>query len=258
MRNIKLTLEYDGSKYSGWQKQQKQGVPTLQGVVDATLSTLLGEPIDSTVAGRTDAGVHAFGQVVNFRTTSDMPTRRIPYSMNAMLPNNIAIKEAEEVDPDFDARRDPRWREYHYYILNRSERSVFVPRFVHHEAKPLDVEKMDEAVQILHGRHDFTSFCNAISAAGLDNTERTVLEISCRRSADIVWAGKPLEGLLAIHVRAHAFLHNMVRIIAGTAIEVGLGILTPTEVESILVAKDRSRAGRTAPARGLTLVHVEY
>lgn len=258
MRNIKLTLEYDGTNYNGWQKQPRQIGRTLQGELEAALSTLLGEPIETTVAGRTDAGVHAFGQVVNFKTTSDMDIRRIPYSLNALLPDDIAIKDAGDVAEGFDARRDPKWREYHYYILNRPYRSVFTARFVHHEARPLDIEAMKQAVGFLKGRHDFTSFCTAESVSQVENPVRTVLEISCGHSEDIVWAGEPLEGLVTIRVRAHAFLHNMVRIIAGTAIDAGLGNLSPQEIPSIIKAKDRTKAGKTAPAKGLTLVRVEH
>jgi len=258
LRNIKLTLEYDGTNYNGWQKQPKQEGRTLQGEVEIALSTLLGESIETTVAGRTDAGVHAFGQVVNFKTTSDMDIRRVPYSLNALLPDDIAVKGAEDVLEEFDARRDPKWREYHYYILNRPYRSVFTNRFVHHEARLLDVEAMNQAVGSLKGRHDFTSFCTTDSASRIENPVRTVLEISCKRSSDIVWAGEPLEGLIAIKVRAHAFLHNMVRIIAGTAIDVGLGNLSPQDIPSIIEARDRTKAGKTAPAKGLTLVRVEY
>lgn len=260
MRNIKLILEYDGKNFSGWQRQAKQEVRTVQGELEGALSTLLGEPIEALSAGRTDAGVHAFGQVVNFHTSSSMELRRIPYSLNALLPDDIVVKHAEVVPEEFDARRDPQWREYHYYILNRPYRSVFVGRFVHHEARALDVEAMGEAVRQLKGRHDFTSFYTISSKiANLsDNPVRTVLDISCTRSADIVWAGEPLEGLVTLHVRAHAFLHNMVRIIAGTAIDVGLGILAPSDIMPILHAKDRTKAGRTAPAKGLTLVKVQY
>jgi len=260
LRNIKLTLEYDGTNFSGWQKQAGQDVRTIQGELEVGLSTLLGQPIETNTAGRTDAGVHAFGQVVNFFTTSDMPIRRIPYSLNAILPDDIVAKGAEEVPKEFDARRDPKWREYHYYILNRYYRSVFMDRFVHHEARALDVDAMNKALGFLKGRHDFTSFytTSVKSENMVENRVRTVLEISCRRSEDIAWAGEPLEGLITVRVRAHAFLHNMVRIIAGTAIDVGLGNISPDDIKSILEAKDRTRAGRTAPAKGLTLVRVEY
>ncbi len=257
LRNIKLTLEYDGTNYSGWQKQEKQDVRTLQATIETALSTLLGETIDTNIAGRTDAGVHAFSQVLNFKTSSDMSIRRIPYSLNALLPEDIAAKEAAEVVMDFDARRNPRWREYHYYILNRPYRTVFADRFVHHETRSLDIEAMDKAVRYLIGRHDFTSFCVSQSTA-IENPVRTVLEASCQTSNDIVWFGEPLDGLIAIKVCAHAFLHNMVRIIAGTAIDVGLGILSPQDIPSILKAKDRTKAGKTAPAKGLTLVKVQY
>ncbi len=260
MRNIQLTLEYDGTNYSGWQKQAKQQVRTLQGELETCLSTLLGEPIEVNAAGRTDAGVHAFGQVVNFFTRSDMPLMRIPYSLNALLPGDMAVKGAEEVPEAFDARRSPQWREYHYYILNRSYRSVFADKFVHHEARPLDAGAMDAAVRHLQGRHDFTSFYTMPNKPEnlVENPVRKVIEISCKPSDDIVWFGEPLEGLITLHVRAHAFLHNMVRIIAGTAIEAGLGIISPEDIPLILDARDRTKAGRTAPAKGLTLVKVLY
>ncbi|MDI6715872.1 MAG: tRNA pseudouridine(38-40) synthase TruA [Actinomycetota bacterium] len=260
MRNIKLTLEYDGTNYSGWQKQAKQNIRTIQGEIELALSTLLGEPIKVNSAGRTDAGVHAFGQVISFKTASDMPIRRIPYSLNAILPDDIVAKDAEEVSDRFDARKDAKWREYHYYILNRFYRSVFAGRFVHHEARPLDVEAMDKAVSFLKGRHDFTSFYTMPHRTEdvVDSPVRTILEISCKRSKDIVWAGEPVDGLITIRVRAHAFLHNMVRIIAGTVIDVGLGMLGPEDMRTILEARDRRKAGATAPAKGLTLVKVHY
>lgn len=258
MRNIRLTLEYDGGGFNGWQKQAKQEVRTIQGELERAIQTLLGGAVETNTAGRTDTGVHAFGQVVNFTTASDMSIRRIPYSLNAILPDDIVIKDAAEVSADFDARRDPKWREYHYYILNRPYRSVFFDRFVCHEPRELDVAAMNEAVAQLKGRHDFTSFCNTLSASKLDNPVRTVLDISCARSGNIVWAGETLEGLVMLRVRAHAFLHNMVRIIAGTAIDAGLGNISPQDIPAILEAKERAKAGHTAPAKGLTLVRVEY
>jgi tRNA pseudouridine38-40 synthase len=262
MRNIKLILEYDGTRYCGWQKQPQQNVPTVQGELDSALRRLLGESIDTVTAGRTDTGVHAYGQVVNFFTESDMKLSRIPYSLNAILPDDIVIKSGEEVSAEFDARHDPLWREYHYYILNRPYGSVFLDRFVVRKAKPLDIGKMDMAVKYLEGRHDFTSFCTVPRGSaknnGIDNPVRKVLEISCSRDPEIVWVGEPVEGLITIKIRAHAFLHNMVRIIVGTAMEVGLGRRDPEGFKSILDAKDRSKAGMTAPAKGLTLVKVQY
>jgi tRNA pseudouridine38-40 synthase len=260
MRNIKLILEYDGTRYRGWQKQPHQDVRTVQGELDSALAKLLSEPVETIAAGRTDAGVHAYGQVVNFKTSSDMALSRISYSLNAILPDDIAVKSAEEVSAGFDARHDPLWREYHYYILNRSYRSVFLDRFVLHEGRSLDIGKIDEAVRRLQGRHDFTSFCTVPRgiASAVDNPVRKVLEASCRHASDIVWAGEPVEGLITVKIRAHAFLHNMVRIVVGTAVEVGLGRRNPEDFTRILEAGDRSQAGMTAPAKGLTLVKVQY
>lgn len=260
MRNIMLSIEYEGTKYCGWQKQPQQGLRTVQVELESALTKLLSEPVETIVAGRTDTGVHAYGQVVNFTTSSDMALSRIPYSLNAILPYDIAVKSAKEVSIEFNARYDPKWREYHYYILNRSFRSVFLDRFVLHERRSLNVENMNEAVSQLRGSHDFTSFCTVPrnSANSIENPVRKVIEISCLRTADIVWVGEPVEGLINIRIRAHAFLHNMVRIIAGTAVEVGLGKRNPDDFKRILDAADRSLAGMTAPAKGLTLVKVQY
>jgi tRNA pseudouridine38-40 synthase len=267
-RNIKLILEYDGTAYSGWQKQRRTGVPTVQGMLENAIATLLGEQIETTTAGRTDAGVHAFAQVVNFKTSSDLALTRIPYSLNAILPADIGIKSAEEVPIGFDARRDPQWREYHYYILNRPNKTVFFDRFVLHEGRSLDVLNMNEAISYLVGQHDFTSFFtrrrekdgHKVDVAKLKaiNPVRTVFEATCRKSSETVWAGEPVESMITIKIRAHAFLHNMVRIIVGTLIDVGLGRKAPGDVREILSAKNRAHAGQTASAKGLTLVKVKY
>jgi tRNA pseudouridine38-40 synthase len=261
-RNIKLILEYDGTAYSGWQKQQRPGVVTVQGVLENAIATLLGEQVETTTAGRTDAGVHAFAQVVNFKTSSDLQ------SLNAILPTDIGIKSAEEVPLGFDARRDPNWREYHYYILNRPNKTVFFDRFVLHVGRSLDVSNMNEAISYLVGQHDFTSFFTPRREKDGQNADfeqlksinpvRTVLEATCRKSSETVWAGEPVEGMITIRIRAHAFLHNMVRIIVGTLIDVGLGRYAPGDVKEILSAKDRTHAGQTASAKGLTLVKVKY
>lgn len=261
-RNIKTTVEYLGTRYSGFQPQKGQpGRPTVQGELEKALSLILGHGVRINGAGRTDAGVHAFGQVVNFETPSKMSGERLLRSANAVLPPDIAVKAVEDVSPEFDARRSAVWREYHYYILNRPHRSVFFDPLCHFVAPPLDVEAMGKAASALLGRHDFSAFCSSegLRQLGPDRTaERTVLEIACGPSEAIVWAGEPLEGLITLRVRAHAFLHNMVRVMAGTLLWVGRGRLGAADVVEILASKDRRRAGPTAPAKGLTLVRIHY
>ncbi|MCL4500219.1 MAG: tRNA pseudouridine(38-40) synthase TruA [Actinobacteria bacterium] len=254
MRTMKMTLEYLGTHYSGWQRQLR--APSIQEGLERALSTLLREEIAVYGSGRTDAGVHAFNQVATFKTASELDLGRMRWSLNAILPGDIVVKALEEVADDFDARRDAAWREYRYYILNRPYASVFFSGVVHHVAKALDVSAMDDGIKHLIGRHDFAAFCLISEVEG--STVRTVLEASVVRNGDIVWAGEPLEGLVTVRLRAHAFLYNMMRVVTGTLLDVGRGKLSPDDVKTILESKDRSKAGQTAPPHGLTLVEVAY
>ncbi|MHB0976258.1 MAG: tRNA pseudouridine(38-40) synthase TruA [Candidatus Aquicultorales bacterium] len=254
MRNIKMTLEYLGTNYSGWQRQA--GRPSIQEELEGALATLLHEKTAVYGAGRTDAGVHAYGQAATFKTASGFALGKIRWSLNALLPEDIVVKELEEVGEDFDARRHAAWREYHYYIINRPYPSAFFGGLTLHISRPLDAEAMNAAIAHLGGRHDFASFC--VAAEKPDSTVRTVLEAEVSEAANIVWAGRPLDGLLTVRVRAHAFLYNMMRIVAGTLIDVGDGKRSPDEMPALLAAKDRTQAGRTAPPHGLTLVKVAY
>lgn len=248
MRNIKLTLEYLGTNYVGWQAQPEGHGPSIQQELERALSTLLKEDIKTVAAGRTDAGVHATGQVANFKTNSDVTLDKLRWSGNGLLPNDIVIKEAEEVPEDFDARRSAQWREYDYHILNRSYPSPFHSQVTHYVARPLTISAMNEASGYLVGRHDFSSFCVATSAKEQASTVREILFLRCLKEEDLV----------KVRVRAESFLHNMVRIIAGTLIRVGLGEVSPGEVKKILRAEDRKKAGPTAPAQGLFLTRVYY
>lgn len=254
MRRTKMILEYMGTRYSGWQKQPH--APSVQEELESALSTLLREDIEVLGAGRTDAGVHAYGQVATFDTSADVDLGKVRWSLNAILPDDIAVKELEEVPYEFDARRDAAWREYHYFILNRPYPSAFFSGLTLHIARPLDVASMDAAAKHLIGKHDFAAFCQISEVEG--STVREVLEAEVKSDGNIVWAGEPLEGLVTIRVRAQAFLYNMVRIIAGTLLDVGSGKLSPDDVRSILDSKDRTKAGRTAPPHALTLVKVAY
>lgn len=252
-RTIKMILEYMGTGYRGWQRQDNG--PSIQGEIERALATLLKEKVAVMGAGRTDAGVHAFKQVAAFKSSSDMELLRMRWSLNALLPGDIVVKRLEEVPSGFDPRRDALWREYHYYLLNRPYPSAFFSGLTLHISKPLDVEAMDLSAKYLVGEHDFAAFC-AADVEG--STVRRVLEAEVIRDGKIVWAGEPLEGLVTVRIRAHAFLYNMMRIVTGTLLDVGRGKSTPSGFDDVLGAGDRTRAGKTLSPRGLTLVEVAY
>jgi tRNA pseudouridine38-40 synthase len=242
--NIKLTIEYDGSRYCGWQVQAKE--ETIQAVVERALSTLLGKSTRVIASGRTDAGVHALGQVANFHCEGHPDLFRVQRGLNALTPEDITVKEVEVVADAFDARRDGRARLYEYRILNRSTPSPFHLRRAWHVHEPLDVDAMRAAIGSLVGEHDFSSF----RAAGCDAAHpvRTVYRTSLDRSGD----------LLIFTIEATAFLRHMVRNVVGTLVEVGRRERSVKDFADLLVARDRTLAGRTAPPHGLYLVKVEY
>ena len=242
--NIKLTVEYDGTNYHGWQIQPSG--ETIQSVLERAVSTFLRKPTRVTGSGRTDAGVHALGQVVNFLSDQDFDRYRIQRALNALTPNDITIKEVEIVADSFDARRDGRSRVYEYHILNRSTPSPFHLSRAWHLHEPLDVQAMREAINCLLGEHDFSSF----RAAGCDAAHpvRKVYRVFLH----------PRDELLVFTIEATAFLRHMVRNIVGTLVEVGRGLRTPESFGELLEARDRTKAGATAPACGLFLVEVKY
>lgn len=244
MRNIKLVLEYKGTNYAGFQKQPVQ--LTIQEVFEKTLGQILREKVEIIGAGRTDAGVHAKGQVANFFTGSDMECRRLRWSANSLLPDDIVIKEVAEVSESFHARRDAISREYKYLILNRDYPSPFWNDFSYFYSPKLNLEALQEAALGLKGKHDFSSFCVAESKP--KNCIRDLQKISVKKKND----------LIHFDFKANAFLHNMVRIIVGTLIQVGIEELEPKQMFQILKAKDRTKAGPTTPAHGLTLMQVNY
>ncbi len=246
MRTIKLTLEYVGTRYCGWERQPAG--TSVRGTLEEVLGAITGGPVNLTAAGRTDAGVHAAANVASFTTSSRKSLARIAWSANGMLPGDISITDAEEASPGFDARRDALWREYEYLALNRPQRSALLAERAHFVARPLDDRAMARALAHLVGRHDFRAFCAKVAHLDGRSTIRTVIEAECVRRGDLV----------AIKLRADAFLHNMVRIIAGTAILIGQGRADPDEMELILISGDRQSAAATAPACGLTLMAVGY
>lgn len=244
MRNVKLVIEYKGTNYAGFQKQPDQ--LTIQDVLEKILSQMLQEKVTLTGAGRTDAGVHAKGQTANFFTASEMECGRIKRSANSLLPEDIAIKEVLNVSETFNARRDAVSREYKYLVLNKDYPSPFWNDISYFYHRVLNVEAMSKAANVLEGTHDFSSFCVAVSAP----------EQSTRNMHKIVVQKK--EDLIHFDFQANAFLHNMVRIIVGTLIQVGAGERHPQQLVEILEARDRTKAGPTAPAHGLTLMKVNY
>lgn len=245
-QNYKIILEYDGTNYSGWQIQ-KNTRQTIQQKLENALSKINKNRVQITGAGRTDAGVHAAGQTANFFLDVDIPLAKIPIALNTELPADIICKKAEKVDQNFHSRYDARGKKYRYRILNSNFNSVFVRNFVYNVYKKLDLEIMQKAAKYFEGCHDFAAFC----AAG-SSVKSTVREIY---SLDIYAADN---NEIWIDVVGNGFLYNMIRILAGTLIETGLGKRTLSELKYILQSCDRNNAGFTAPAQGLTLIEVFY
>ncbi|MGZ4030694.1 MAG: tRNA pseudouridine(38-40) synthase TruA [Tumebacillaceae bacterium] len=244
MRNIKLTIAYDGTDFHGFQRQPE--LRTVQGTLEETLQVVLKQPVSIIGSGRTDAGVHAKGQVVNFHTASGIPIEKWPIVLNTRLPNDLVVQTAVEVPEDFHARFYAQGKVYRYLIDRSPYPDVFTRHFSYHFPYPICVEPMVEAARHLEGRHDFTSFCAA----------NTPVEDKVRRLHAVTLTEQG--HLLTIECRGEGFLYNMVRIIAGTLLDVGRGKIAPDEIPDILKACDRTRAGVTAPPHGLTMWEVLY
>jgi tRNA pseudouridine38-40 synthase len=263
-RNIKLVLEYDGTDFNGSQLQP--GGRTVQGELEKALGRLTGQPPGQrckvSLAGRTDTGVHARGQVASFRTTSAHSLETFRRGLNALLPFDVAVLQAQQVGPDFHARFSALERHYRYVILNREVRAPLERRFALQVAPPLDVTGLQAAADILVGEHDFASFAGAgwgVPAASPDENEAQPGTV--RRLVRAKWRQdtSSLDSpVLALELAANAFLPHMVRNIVGTLLLVGKGELTPEGFRQILTARDRRYAGPTAPACGLSLVGVVY
>lgn len=244
MRNLKVVVGYDGTDYFGFQYQPE--VPTIQGELERVLSRIVKEKVTVYGSGRTDSGVHAVGQVINFRTEGSIPIERLCVAMNSLLPTSIVAMEASEVESDFHARYSARSRLYAYDILNRDVPSALESRFCWHVRLPLDVEQMNDSSKSLIGVHDFSSFACADRDDG--SPMRDLMQI------DVVRHGEHV----SVTMRANAFLRSMARIIVGTLVEIGRGWRPGSDIERILEAADRRLAGKTAPAHGLCLKEVEY
>jgi tRNA pseudouridine38-40 synthase len=247
VRNIKLVLEYDGSMFFGFQKQP--GQPTIQEVLETALSGFFDRKMKiGAASGRTDTGVHAEGQVVNFRTSSPHELRRIQKGLNALLPSPVAVKDIEEVGAGFHARYSVRSKVYEYRIWNRPCRSPLVAGRAFHVPYSLDLVGMRKAAKSLTGKHDFRSFTSVSSMKKGSSCVRTIKCFQIKRQGH----------LILMHVEADGFLYHMIRNMAGTLLEVGRGKRKASDIAAILKAKDRRLAGMTAPSEGLTLIGVTY
>ncbi len=244
-KNYKMTIEYDGSRYKGWQSQKSTDV-TVQGKLNAVFSALEGCAVQVQGSGRTDAGVHAAGQTANVRLTVDLTVREIKEYVNQYLPEDIGILEIEEVSEKFHARLSAVKKTYCYRIFNSSDPNVFERKWMHRMEKPLDLAAMRRGAQYFIGTHDFAGFCSRASKK--KSTVRTIYR------ADVLQKAREVD----IVVCGDGFLHHMVRIIAGTLVEIGLGRRAPLEIEKILQEGVRKEAGITMPAKGLILCSVEY
>ncbi len=245
MRNIKLTVSYDGTDFNGWQTQP--GYRTVQETLEKALAELTGEPrVRVNASGRTDAGVHAVGQVVNFYTNTHHSPETIVRAVNARLPHDLAVRDGCDVPEAFDANLDALRKLYRYVIHDGAVPDVFLRRYCCQARRPLDADAMRRAAAPLQGRHDFHSFetdwPNRMSSV------RTITHLGVSRFGDWIW----------IDVEADGFLYNMVRAIAGTLMNVGRGFWPVECVAEILNAEDRAQAGPTAPAQGLFLMRVTY
>ena len=245
MQNYKLTLCYDGTKYKGWQRQGNTD-NTIQAKLEALLSRLLGSPVEVSGSGRTDAGVHAYCQVCSFRADTEMSAEDILSALRRYLPEDIGAMSLTKAAPDFHARLSCREKSYLYRIWNSDLPNVFSRRYTYTFPDALNISEMRRAAALMLGRHDFTSFC-----ANKHMKKSAVREL---RSIEIY----PHEEELRILLTGDGFLYNMVRIIVGTLIEVGMGAKSADSIPDILRAKDRSQAGFTAPAQGLALYEVKY
>jgi tRNA pseudouridine38-40 synthase len=245
LRNIRMVIEYDGTGYCGWQFQEN-GL-SIQQLLEEAIGRMTGEAIRVIGSGRTDAGVHALGQVAHFHTASALGERNFLMGINSLLPPDIVVREVRQVDPSFHARFDVKSKIYVYRICNRPVRPALGRSYAWFVREPLDLRKMEGALDVFLGTHDFTSFCSAHTDS--PGHVRTLLDIGVRREDD---------GMIEISLEADGFLRYMARTIVGTLVDIGRGKCTRGEAAGILAAEDRTKAGLTAPPHGLFLKEVKY
>ncbi len=244
MRNIRLLIEYDGAAYHGWQIQKNGS--SVQETLAKAITAITGETVIPDGAGRTDAGVHALGQVAAFRTEARIPAERFADALNAVLPRNIAVVSSAEADMSFHPRKHATGKHYRYLVLNRPQRGALLEGRAWHVPAPLRFDAMQASVQGLLGTHDFRAFC--ASGHSVKTYTRTMTRAEWSRDGD----------LLRFDIEGSGFLYNMVRILVGTMVEVGRGRRTAENVREVLESQDRRRAGMTAPACGLCMMDVRY
>ena len=257
MRNFKLVISYDGTDFSGFQRQSN--ARSVQAELETALAAIEGTPVTVTGAGRTDAGVHALGQVASFKLASAIGLRDLFRALNATLPEDVRVLSTEQAAPEFSARFSARSKMYRYRISNARVMSPFQRRFAWHVSRALDLDAMNAAARELLGEHDFASFQGAPSRS---ERNKTTTEIDTTRTLTrSIWTEEPLAGggrLLIYEVEGTGFLKYMVRAIVGTLVEVGDGRRSPASLGNILESGDRAEAGPTAPPAGLYLVRVDY
>lgn len=244
MRNIKLTIEYDGKDFNGWQKQPTK--LNIQGEIERAIEQITGEKVDLIASGRTDAGVHSLGQIANFKTESKLPIEKFPVALNSKLKKSIRIQNAEEVEENFHSRYSCKQKTYRYIINNSKEGSAIYRNLEYHMPIKLDIKSMEKAIKYFEGEHDFKGF--KASGTSSKNSVRKIYKAEIKKDGDRI----------LIELTGSGFLYNMVRIIAGTIVEVGLGKIKPEDISDIIESKDRTKAGKTLPPYALYLVKVEY
>lgn len=245
MRNIKLVIEYDGKDFNGWQKQPNK--LNIQGTIEKAIEQITGEEVELNASGRTDSGVHAIGQVANFKTNSNIPIEKFAIAINSNLKKSILIKSAEEVDERFHSRLNCKKKTYRYIINNSKIGTAIYRNLETHIPEKLDIEKMKEAIKYFEGEHDFKAFKS--SGTSSKSSVRTIYGANIiEKEEERIW----------IEFTGNGFLYNMVRIITGTLVEVGLGKIEPKEISNIIASEKRENAGKTLPPQGLYLVKVEY
>ncbi|MDD5428083.1 MAG: tRNA pseudouridine(38-40) synthase TruA [Candidatus Omnitrophica bacterium] len=244
MRNIKLTIRYDGTRYAGWQSQ-KNGL-AIQDVIQGIIKRITGERVNLIGSGRTDAGVHAEAQVANFRTKSKIPLEKLQLALNSMLPRDIAIIYIEEARPKFNSQKSAKSKLYRYTIMNNDYMDPLIRHFAAKCFYKLNIGLMKKAAKYLVGRHDFRAF-KAVDGEK-KNSVRTIKDIKIEKDGDLVY----------IYIEANGFLYNMARSIVGTLVEIGRGKIKASAIKEIIAKQDRRFSGPTMPAKGLCMVRVTY
>ena len=244
MRNIKLTIEYDGKDFNGWQKQPNK--LNIQGTIEQAIKCITGEDVELNASGRTDAGVHALGQVANFKTNSKIPIEKFAIAINSRLKKSIVIKKAEEVDERFHSRLNCKKKTYRYIINNSEEGSAIYRNLETHIPQKLDISKMEQAIKYFEGEHDFKAF--KASGTSSKSSVRTIYEAKIYQKGEKIF----------IELTGNGFLYNMVRIIVGTLVDVGMGKIKPEDIPQIINEGKRENAGKTLPPNGLYLLNVMY